>query len=132
MKKSQTPFWNNFGTVAVKIEILEHRPGTPGGFFMPSSGAEHPQYTPLPLLFVETRALLILTRLFSKSTFSTLKTLPTFLPMAFAYASSPSNRLKLDIPSVWKYSRLKLENTRAQFSRIFSVSELRKSKQVIA
>ena len=99
---------------------------------MHSSGAEHPQCTPLPLLFVETRALLILTRLFSKSTFSTLKTLPTFLPMAFAYASSPSNRLNLDIPSVWKYSRLKLENTRAQFSRIFSVSELRKSKQVIA
>jgi len=25
MKMGQTPFWNNFGTVAAKIEILEHR-----------------------------------------------------------------------------------------------------------
>ena len=33
MKMGQTPFWNNFGTVALKTEILEHRPGTPGGFF---------------------------------------------------------------------------------------------------
>lgn len=43
MKMGQTPFWNNFGTVDLKTEILEHRPGTPGGFFMPSSGAAHPQ-----------------------------------------------------------------------------------------
>lgn len=28
----QTPFGNNFGTVAFKTEILEHRPGAPGGF----------------------------------------------------------------------------------------------------
>ena len=32
MKISQTPFWNNFGTVALKTEILEHRPGSPGVF----------------------------------------------------------------------------------------------------
>ena len=49
MKLGRTRFWNNFGTVAAKIEILEHRPGTPGGFFMPFFGATHPQCTPLPL-----------------------------------------------------------------------------------
>ena len=50
MKMGQTPFWNNFGTVGPKTEILEHRPGTPGGFFMPFYGAAHQQYTPLPWL----------------------------------------------------------------------------------
>ena len=45
MKMVQTPFWNNFGTVAAKTEILEHRPGAPGGFFMPFYGAAHPRYT---------------------------------------------------------------------------------------
>ena len=34
MKMGQTPFWNNFGTVVLKTEIVEHRPGTPGGFFL--------------------------------------------------------------------------------------------------
>jgi hypothetical protein len=40
-KATLEQFWNS-------CEILEHRPGIPGGFFMPFSAAEHPQYIPLP------------------------------------------------------------------------------------
>ena len=32
LKTALLSFWNNFGTVTAKIIILEHRPGTPGGF----------------------------------------------------------------------------------------------------
>ena len=36
-------FWANFGPMGQKIAILGHRPGSPGGFFMPFFGAAHRQ-----------------------------------------------------------------------------------------
>lgn len=42
------PFWNNFGTGALKTDSLEHRPGTPSGFCA-FFGAVCLRYTPRPL-----------------------------------------------------------------------------------